>query len=180
VLGSLWLMASATWGWGGGVVLLSRKAGHVPFGYTPAFAIQLRKSRENLSQRSQAVRACSLRRPGCLSRAASAGLLGINQVTLRSALGRHKDLPVLVNLPVTDVPRCVSPSGTCKGDEGVAIGPHWPRIPAHRSIVRSSTHLAVGLPPSWGLLPWAFREETLVTCHCLLNRFFRLISSCRN
>jgi hypothetical protein len=72
VLGSLWLMASATCG-GGGITLdkglhdCERRS--VPLlNYTLAFSIQLRKSRENLSQGSLVVADYSLRRLGRLFR----------------------------------------------------------------------------------------------------------------
>jgi hypothetical protein len=68
LLGSLWLMASATWGeitaaeglhdWGRRAVPL--------FDYTLAFILQMRKITENLCQGSRVVGDYSLRRLGCL------------------------------------------------------------------------------------------------------------------
>jgi hypothetical protein len=72
LLGSLWLMASATLG-GGGVRITSAEDLHVwgrrtmpLFDNTQAFALQLRKSTENLSQGSRVLGDYSLRRIGCL------------------------------------------------------------------------------------------------------------------
>jgi hypothetical protein len=100
VLGSLCLMASATWGgmtsaeglhdWGGQAVPISI--------ITLTFALQLRKRTENLSQGSQVVGDYSLRRLGCL-KMDSLGRLVEHQCTsvtrgwLQSALGRHRCLP---------------------------------------------------------------------------------------
>jgi hypothetical protein len=85
VLGSLWLMASKTW-WGitlaEGLHDWGRRA--VPLlNYTLAFALQLRKITENLSQGSRVVGDYSLRRHGLFLWTASAGLLRISPPRLR-------------------------------------------------------------------------------------------------
>jgi hypothetical protein len=95
-LGSLWLMASATWGeitlteglhdWGRRAVPL--------LNYILAFALQLRKSTENLRQESRLnIRCADL---AVFLGTASAGLLNIIHLcytwVIQSALGRHKCL----------------------------------------------------------------------------------------
>jgi hypothetical protein len=98
VFGSSWLKASATWGdhigwsppwWGGGPCPLSH--------YALAFALQLRKSTENLSHGSRAAGGCSLRRLDCFCGTASTGLLDVRSPRfprwLQSALGRRRCLP---------------------------------------------------------------------------------------
>jgi hypothetical protein len=85
VLGSLWLMTSATWG-GGGEGITSADCLHdwgrraVPlWNYTVAFTLQLRKITENLSQGSRVVGDYSLYRLGRLFLwTASAGLLSVS------------------------------------------------------------------------------------------------------
>jgi hypothetical protein len=55
------------------------KAGHAAFNYTLAFAFQLRKTMENLCQKSRVVGDNSLRGLGRLLGTASAGLLTISE-----------------------------------------------------------------------------------------------------
>jgi hypothetical protein len=101
MLESLWLMmTSAAWG-----EITSAEGLHdwrrraVPLlNNTLAFALQLRKSTENLSQGSRVVGDCSLRRLDSLFRdslgwPAERQSTSVTRRRLQSALGRHKCLP---------------------------------------------------------------------------------------
>jgi hypothetical protein len=93
------------------------KAGRAPLNYTLAFALQLRKSTENLSQVSRVVGDYSLRRLGWLS-VDSLGWPAEHRSTsvtrgwLQSALSRHRCLPTprYRRLPVVFVPKTGSRS----------------------------------------------------------------------
>jgi hypothetical protein len=144
VFGSLWQDRLCDWG-GGGITSAKslcdwgRRA--VPIlNSTLAFALQLRKSTENLGQGSRVVGEYSLRQPGrlfmdSLGWATDRQSTSVTRGWLQSALGQHKCLPIcrtkgfptsanfesklsgvegeewnpqiFVNLPVTNVPRCV-------------------------------------------------------------------------
>jgi hypothetical protein len=99
-LGSLWLMVSATWGeitWAEGLHDWGRRA--VPiFNYTLAFASQLRKSTENVSQGCRVVGDYSLRRLGwifmdSLGWSDEHQSASVTRGWFQSALGQHRCLP---------------------------------------------------------------------------------------